>query len=145
MQKKLPVTAEFKGLYNIRDMVEGDKHFIYSTFLRGLYYGDSWFSLIPKQIFMDNYKKVIEGLIFSPNTTINIACLKDDPNVILGYSITSADFTTIHYVFVKTVWRKKGIAKSLLPHSPKEITHLTTLGKILMPKFKDVIFNPFKL
>lgn len=146
-EETLPVSmnSKFEGLYDIRDAKEEDKNFILSTFMRGLYYGDSWFSLIPKQIFMVNYKPVAETLVNSSKTAVKIACLKEDNTVILGYSILSADYQTIHWVFVKKVWRNRGIARSLLPKYPTAVTHLTKLGLDLMPKFEGVIFNPFKM
>lgn len=144
------MNEDFSGLYDVRDMQEGDKSFILSTFLKGLYYGDSWFSLIPKSIFMANYKRVAEALLKS--RTIKVACLKDDHEIILGYSIMSNDFQTIDWVYVKsskladgTTWRRKGIARSLVPKYPTSVTHLTKLGKTLMNKFDNVIFNPFQL
>ena len=136
---------DFKGLYNVRDMMPEDKNFILSTFLKGLYYGDSWFSVMPKFVFMDNYKGIAEMLISSPKHTVKVACLPDDPSVILGYSILSSDFQGIDWVFVKSAWRNKGIGRSLLPHSPAYITHLTKTGLSLMSKFPTVIFNPFKI
>lgn len=135
------MTEKFRGLYDIRDGKPEDVNFIISTFLRGLYYGDTWFSIIPKEIFMANYKKVIIALL--NNATVKVACLKDDPDIIIGYSILSNDYLTIHYVYVKEKWRKQGIARSLLPKYPETITHLTSLGKSLMHKFEYAIFNPF--
>lgn len=134
---------DFKGLYDVRDFKESDRNFILATFLRGLYYGDSWFSLIPKSIFMDNYKIVADNLMRSSRTTIKVACLKEDSDVILGYSILSSDFQTIHWCYVKSDWRKHGIARSLLPQFPTTITHLSSVGKSLMSKFPTAIFNPF--
>lgn len=130
-------------LYLIRDYIPGDKNFILSTFLRGMYYGDSWFSLIPKKIFMDNYKKVAETLI--NNSIIKIACLSDDKDVILGYSILSKDYLGIHFCYVKSAWRRKGIGKSLLPKFPIYISHFTKLGLSLRNKYPNTVFNPFKL
>lgn len=130
-------------LYDVRDYSLEDKNFICATFLRGLYYGDSWFSLVPKSIFMDNYKKVIEALLSSPNVSVKIASLKEDPSVILGYSILSNDYQSIHWVFVKSVWRNKGISKSLVPTHPMQVTHLTKLGLSLLPKLNGAVFNPF--
>lgn len=138
--------TEFTGLYDIRDMEEGDKNFILATFLRGLYYGDSWFSIIPKDIFMKSYKPVAEALVNGNKTTIKIACLKEDPGVILGYSILSSDYHSIVWAFVKSAWRRRGIARRLLPKAPTQVTHLTPLGKSLLNKFETApIFNPFAL
>lgn len=134
---------DFQGMYNVRDVMPGDLSFIMATFLRGLYYGDSWFSEIPKDIFMDNYKRVVKAIVDNPKTIIKVACLPDDPEVILGYSILGDDFKSIHWIYVKSIWRHKGIAKSLLPQFPTRVTHLTSLGKSLMNKYPDTIFNPF--
>ena len=135
--------TKFEGLYDIRDMKEEDKNFILATFLRGLYYGDSWFSLIPKEIFMVNYKPVAEALLLKG--VVKIACLKEEPDVILGYSIMSNNYQVVHWVYVKNSWRQKGIATTLLPQYPGSVSHLTALGRKLLSKFKStVIFNPFQ-
>ncbi len=137
--------AEFAGLYDMRDYKPEDKNFILATFLRGLYYGDSWFSQIPKDIFMANYKYIAEKLIEDNNTVIKVACLTDDPDVILGYSILGASYQTVHWVYVKANWRKKGIGKSLVPTNLAVATHLSELGRELLTKYKGAIFNPFAL
>lgn len=129
--------------YEVRAYATSDFNFVAATFLRGLYYGDTVFSDIPKQAFMTNYKPVIEALVVKND--VWVACLKDEPDVILGYSIVSKDFATVHFVFVKKAWRKQGIARSILPQYPTTVTHLTALGKSLLPKFKDCVFNPFQM
>lgn len=129
----------------MRNYLPEDEAFVMATFLRGLYYGDSWFSYVPKDIFMNNYKKIAAAIISRSTNTVKIACLKEDPSVILGYSILSADYETVHFVFVKKAWRKQGIASGLVPKTAKAVTHLTHLGRQLMPKLKDSVFNPFAL
>lgn len=137
--------SDFRGLYDIRDFKESDKNLVLATFLRGLYYGDFFFNLIPKDIFMNNYKKIAESMVDSPRVVVKIACLKEDPDVILGYSILSADYQTVHWVFCKTAWRRKGIAKSLVPSHPVYVSHLSALGKSLIHKFPNAVYNPFSL
>lgn len=131
------------SIFEIRDAKLEDKNFIMATFLRGLYYGDSWFSLIPKNIFMDNYKILLERILANPLNVVKVACLKEDPDIILGYSILSANYQVIHYVFVKSPWRKQGIGRALTPRYPVAVTHLTTLGKSLLTKYENCVFNPF--
>ena len=129
--------------YEVRAYAPSDFNFVAATFLRGLYYGATVFSDMPKQTFMTNYKPVAEALV--AKNDVWVACLKDAPDVILGYSIVSKDFTTIHWVFIKKAWRKQGIARAILPQYPTTVTHLTALGKSLLPKFKDCVFDPFKM
>lgn len=135
--------SDFKGLFAIRPMASADTNFVIATFLRGVYYGETWLSETPKEIFMDNYKKVAENLLNNPNVAVTVACLPDDPNVILGYSILSSDAQVVHWVYVKSIWRKKGIGKTLVPAHPAAVSHLTALGRILLPKLNGAIFNPF--
>lgn len=135
---------KFDGLYDIREALPGDRNFVLKSFLMSTYYGDSWFSKIPKRIFMDNYKKVAAALFDSDKTLVQIACLPEDKDTILGYSIVSSDLQTIHFVYIKKVWRKYGIATKLLPLNPKYVSHLTAEGESLLPKLKtNVEFNPF--
>lgn len=136
---------DFKGLYDVRDYKDSDKSFVMATFLRGLYHGDTWFSLIPRNIFMDNYKHVIASLVANPTNTIKVACLREDPDVIIGYSVLGHNFQTVHWVYVKSAWRKRGIAKSLVPQYPTSFTHLSAVGKSLMSKYPTAVFNPFNL
>lgn len=137
--------SNFRGLYDVRAAKNSDYNFVIATFLRGLYFGDSWFSLVPKTIFMANYHTVAHNLLNHPKTVVLIACLKEDPDVVLGYSILSSDLQNVHWVYVKSAWRKQGIGAELIPASVANITHLSTLGKSLMVKRPNMIFDPFKI
>lgn len=125
---------------------QGDKNFIYATWLRGLFYGDSWFRKIPKPIFMECYHKVLDSILSRSNLEVRIACLKDDPSVILGYSIArrGTGSLVVDWVFVKKAWRGIGIARNLVPADVTDVTHLTKDGECAMQKLKNVpTFNPF--
>lgn len=134
---------EKKDLVAIRDGVEGDRNFILATLLRGLYYGDSWFSLIPKKIFMESYHPVAVWLLALPSTKIKVACLKEDSDVILAYAIMSQEEDRLDWVFCKSAWRSIGLAKSLVPNTVKNVTHLTKVGLSILKSHPEVQFNPF--
>ena len=144
--------SDFDGLYNIRPAKESDKNLILSTFLKGLHYGSIdkecpsktlFFGLIPANIFFSHYKRVIEALVNSNAIVITVACLPDDEDTVLGYSIVSNDGKTLFWVFVKNRWRKHGVAKSLVPNTVDCVAHFNLLGKTLMNKIPNVTFNPF--
>lgn len=127
-------------MYIIRDMEDEDKAFIYSTWLRGLYYGDSWFAECERTSFFANYHKVIEILL--PRSIVKIACLSDNHDVVLGYVVFSGP--TIHWIFVKKAFRKMGIARAMVPERTiTTVTHLTKLGRIIKPS--NWVFDPFKI
>lgn len=120
-----------------------DENFIFSTALAGLYYGDSWFAKIKKTLFITQYRKVLQAMIAKPTTCVRIACMKEDPTEIKGYSITVNHDHALAWVFVKKDWRKNGIAKTLVPTTVTEVTNLTALGEVLMKKYPHLSFNPF--
>lgn len=135
-------------LVDIRVGNDSDKNFILATMLRGLYYGNTWFSAIPKNIFMQCYHTILERLLTHPDTRVTVACLKDDPEVVLGYSIHRFTHNTVilDYVFVKSAWRRIGIANSLLPKNVFAVTHLTRPGaSIMKKKLPNTPYNPFLL
>lgn len=64
---------------------------------------------------------------------VRVCCLREDPDVILGYAICEGDHI-LHYVHVKEAWRKFGIATSLLPKKFDVITFVTLIGFIIVTK-----------
>lgn len=128
-----------------REYRETDKNFILATWLRGLYYGEPWYQQIPKEVFMTSYHAHLESLMSRPDTYIRIACLEDEPDVILGYAvfIETGDTVALSWVFVKSPFRKIGIAKGLLPINISAVTHLTRVGASLLNKLPGIVFNPF--
>lgn len=118
-------------------MQSTDIGFIHSRWLKGLYYGNDWFRLIDQEKYFDFYRKVIEALIFK--STITVACLVEDQDTILGFSVTRNN--VLDWVFVLPAFRKMGIGKSLIPNNIDTVTHLTKVGKALKPKSWK--FDPF--
>lgn len=124
-------------------MRPSDFNFVKKTFLEGLYFGNEFFNIIPKNIFMDNYKKIIDQLILT--SVVSVACSIQDEDVLQGFSIVSKDLQSITWVHVKKRWRKAGIGRALLPPNPKSYSHFSTVGMSLRNKFSEpLIFNPFK-
>ena len=134
----------------IRDYTALDRNFILATWLRGTYYGVELYTKIPKAIFMENYHRILEKFLATSGLIIKVACLKDDPEVVLGYSVSrsiqygEANINILDWMFVKSAWRGIGIGKMLLPARLNACTHLTKSGQsILKQKMPDVIYNPF--
>lgn len=93
---------------------------------------------------MEHYHKVLEKFLDNPRVTITVACLKDDPAVILGYSVAHVSNTgdqVLDWAFVKKAWRQIGIAKSLVPPNLKFVSHITKIGRAIKPP--GVVYNPF--
>ena len=122
----------------VRQVDETDLPFIFSTWLKGLYHGNELYGKTNQDLFYSKYHKVIEALL--KVSEVKIACLQDEPDVVLGYSVALGN--TLHWVFVKKAWRKLGISKSLVNPTITTVSHLTKVGESIAKK-KDWTFNPF--
>lgn len=126
----------------IRPGEEADYAFVYSTWLQNLRHSNDWFKLIDAEVYYPVYHKVVERILETPFVRLKVACLKEDPTVILGYSVSNQD--TLHWVHVRKSWRSIGIAKSLVPSSVKTVTHVNKLGmSYLLSHPGQLSFNPF--
>ena len=130
-------------LVAVRDFQPNDKNFILATWLRGLKYGNDWFNAIDPGIYFVVYQAAIERLLGNPNISVKVACLKEDPEVVLGYAVYSG--ARLDWVFVKKAWRGVGIAKGLVPTGITCVSHLTTVGRSILKKREGIIFNPFSI
>ena len=130
-------------LVAIRSVEPGDKNFIFSTWLKGLRYGNDWFGLIHQDCYYKAYHPIIERILSVAD--VKIACLKEDKDVILGYSVSRSiqGNIVLDFVFVKSAWRNIGICRSLIPTNTVAVTHVTKVGRSMLEKHKHVIFDPF--
>lgn len=126
-------------LIALRDYLPTDEAFIFSTWLTGLRYGNKFYELIDQEAYFQNYRRVISALLKKSKTII--ACLKDDPDNIVGYSVSSP--STLHWIHVKKDWRNIGIAKDLIPDSLDSVSHLTRIAIEILKKHPEIKFNPF--
>lgn len=135
--------SKFLGLIEIRDAVESDWPFIIKSTLYNLYNENQFFNQIPHGIFMTNYRAFLQDLL--NKSEVKVACDKEDPDLLIGFSIMSMDYQTVHFVYVKKKWRRNGVGRMLVPAHPTYVSHLTTLGKQLLPKINNPTYNPFSI
>lgn len=141
-----------KELMVIRPVEASDLPFIYRSWLMGAYHGNrpkpgvkeqpgaslDYIGSIHQDDFMKSYHKYIEFLLGKAST--QIACLKSDPDVILGYSVSEPG--VLHWVFVKPDWRRIGICNDLLPKDIHTVTGFSRVGDVVR-RHKSLKFNPF--
>lgn len=135
-----------KELIAIRELLPADAPFILSTWLKGLLYGgDEFYRRIPRDVYFSNHHRVVERALLSPTTTVKLAVLREDPDVILGYAVFRevGEITILDWVFVKKTWRNIGIAESLIPEKVNAVTNLTRAGAGMLEKHPHVIYNPY--
>ena len=128
-------------LVEIRDAVDADRPFIYASWLRGLKHGNDYFELIENEAYFKHQHDTIESILDDFEVTVKIACLKEDPAVVLGYVVYK--YTRLDYVFIKKSWRSIGLARDLVPKDITTVSHITKVGVSLLRKHNHVRFNPY--
>lgn len=129
----------------VREFKSEDLNFIKATWLNSIFYGSETFKHIPKSTFMHHYSPLLEKIILGdlnvPANKIFVACLKDDEDAIIGYTVHNGD-NTLHFVYVKEDFRRIGVGTILLETlpNPQYSTHFIEASK---NRFKHLTFNPF--
>jgi hypothetical protein len=72
---------------SLRPFKDTDYRFIENHWAQGLYYGSDWYRAIPQSLFENTYRQVIKKLLSDPGRWVVVACLTDDPDVIVGFSV----------------------------------------------------------
>lgn len=134
------MSLELNSVISVRGLGEGDRAFIFSTMLKGLYHGCELYNQMAPVVFFEKYGEVVEKLL--EKATVRVACLSDEPDTIIGYSISR--YNALDYIFIKRPWRRQGISKKLLPNEIFVCTHLTRVGNSIRLK-RQIEFNPFLL
>lgn len=128
-----------------------DEAYVVSHWLNGLRYSNAFFDRIPHDIYFTNYSLIVNSILNRAKTRVLIACLIDDEDVILGFSVH--DHKAFHWIYIKPAWRAAGIAQALLPNPmPKYTSHITD-RLIFHPKTHKLrkrlplglLFHPFHL
>jgi len=107
-----------------------DSACIYATWRNSAYYGVPRGTECPKGFFSDLTQKIKEIL---PAASVKVACLKEDPATIIGYSVATG--THLEWIYVKVDYRHMGIGKMLFPKNIETVTdHFTKIGRVIAQK-----------
>lgn len=101
--------------FKLRPANTEDLAFIFSTWLKGYRYNSPAVMHIPTDTFYRQHHAVVAALL--QRSTVIVACLPEDENVIIGFAVVEATTPAcIHWVYVKSAWRRMGAATALLAH-----------------------------
>lgn len=97
--------------WNIREALDTDLPFIYSSWLKSLRYGSETFRGVRNHIFFPHYNHVIDYILSSPEIKILVACHREHPETVFGYIVYEPKI--IHYIYVKKDFCRFGIGRFL--------------------------------
>jgi len=119
----------------LRDPKEEDEAFVFATWLQQVLTNTRWRHGVDKQNFY-NYREILIAILKKPSVKVTVCCLKDDPDIIVGYSVYEKNptDTILHFVYVRSDWQRQGIARDICPKHITVITHLTKIGERIWSK-----------
>lgn len=134
----------------IRDFQQDDLNFILSTWLKSYRLDSKFTNFIRNSVFYPWHERLIKKILARENTRPYVACLKEDPFVILGYLITEGP--VVHFAYVKGPFRRMGIFKTMMkaaaidlqaPGERINYTHHTQDMNWLSEKYPTLNFHPY--
>lgn len=130
------------SLVTIRPFWYDDLPFIFSSWLKSLRWGNSYYQSIDQDSYFKGQHRAIERILGDKTTTVKVACLADAPEVLVGYAAYTG--TVLHFVYVKEDWRGIGLAKDMVPNTIKTVSNFTRVGLSILRKHPGVLINPYK-
>ncbi len=121
-----------------------DKFFILSSWLRSYRKSDA-VKGINNTVFYGQHHQLVETLLSSER--VGILYNEEEPDQIIGWICVDNTPGVLHYVYVKNVFRRNGLANDLIasacPHV-QQYTHLTPVVDKLT-RLKLAVYNPYLL
>ncbi len=105
-----------------------DTAFIFSSWRNGLWYAEKRDERIQDKFYAFATRQ-IRKLISHPATKIRIACMEENPDNIVGYSVMTGPH--VYWVYVKIDYRRTGIAKLLTQGFTSISTPATRVAKAI--------------
>lgn len=132
--------------FNIREFRDEDTNFVISTWLRSFYSNQTGYKE-PSKVFFHEHQKQIKKLWNDKKLFCYLAVSPEDEDIILGFAVFGIDYT-LHYVCVKEVYKRLGVARALLnmfyknrseiitSHWTKDCAHLNKIYKLNYNRYR---------
>lgn len=136
----------------MRPATADDLAFFFATALQSYFYSSSNNRHIIPSVFFIEHKAIFEKILKRQSAALSIACLEEDPAVIIGFILAESLRNTLHYIYVKRPFRRFGVARKMLESAEIDIarcnaTHWTNDFSAIMRKkcYNSLVYNPYLL
>lgn len=134
-------TVEIRA-YKGPELPEQYANFVRDRWLKTYKKCNKFMSLVDPASYYRAYPQYIRTILAKKTTTVRLAMLAEDEDVLLGFSVS--DGPILHYVNVPLDYRSQGIGRKLVPFVVERFTHITETGMALWTKkVPKAIFDPF--
>lgn len=135
----------------IRPYMPDDQNYILSTWLRSYHEQSPFAKSMRTRIYFEYHEKVAKRILERSDAVI-VACLPDDPGVILGYLVHERDQklgNILHFCFVKGAFRGEKISRLLFRQAgiinttEAFFTHKIFAMEWVTEKYPGLTYNPY--
>lgn len=113
---------------------DSDHALIYSTWRNALWFAEKRDAKTSDSFFKEASEKISE-ILKAPETRVRMACLADDPDMLLGWAVLRN--THLEFVYVKLDYRRRGIGRLLTQGFKTFSEPQTRIGRSLAKKHQE--------
>lgn len=127
----------------VREARDDERALVFKTWLDA--YADSAFARVIKpQIYRERQRRLIEAVLRRPTTHLLVATSPIEDDVVLGWAAVEAP-DVAHFVFVKSGFRRFGIATELFKSLPAEyrFSHRVPNAESFIRSFGRAMYDPY--
>lgn len=111
---------------------ERDAAMLFSTWRNALWFDMANRDETKNHKFFRDCTRLIKTILAHEDAAVRVACLSDDPNLILGVSVVNKD--NLIWIYVKADYRGRGIATLLAKGISTVSNPSTRIGKAIVKK-----------
>ena len=126
----------------VRPVKPTDQGLIFSTWLKGQYWGSEYWLRMEQDEYFKLYADHITQYICKPGTAIDCAVLEDAPDVVIGYIVYNDQH--LFWSYTKHDFRKQGIFKTLVENMDFVTYSGDTKAGHKIAEKRGLYFNPLK-
>lgn len=120
--------------YKVRPATAEDKSYIFKSWMRGLHRIPPFLGS-KDRLFYPYAQRFLEKVLYSKHTNILLLCDPNDEQFIISFAVfwKYKDFTVLWWLYVRDIFRKQGIARTVIDSIP-------TKGRafVFAPKYKEL-------
>lgn len=135
------MTAPLKELISLRVMNEDDRRFVASSWFESYWKNHGRHLGVTFDIYKPNMDERINRLLDRSHTLVVYA--SHIPDEILGYVVFDHEREAIHWCYVKSAYRKEGIATALCKGRASWYTHATGDAGTRLARKLGFEFHPY--
>lgn len=122
-------------------MTKKDEPFVAASWFES-YWRNVMHNLVQRETYREGQDRVINEILRRRTTRVLVAFAPHEVDHILGYAVLEPP-GKLHYIYVKSTYRRMGVATGLMPNTLQEYTHTSDKRGLAFLNLHQLQFNPY--